>query len=523
MASEENLSLAQIQQRFEEARVRRIRAYFDLAERAARTGYWRTDLSNYTDFWSPGMFRLLGVEADKQPPSGTWLLKQLVDADSDFALRAIQNAIKAKASFFYRARLKSPLTAVEYVDTQGEVELDDKGNVIAVIGVCHDVTEQVRAEQAREKAQHMYRVMAEQSSDLILFYSQDRRVLFSSDALMKMLGRTVAEIDMGGFREFVHPDDMQEVMKLSDPPAPGHVVTATYRISHRDGHYVWIETTIRSVCRPGSDAIENIISVSRDVTERKNQEFTMKAAREHAEAANKAKSRFLANMSHELRTPLNAIIGFTDMMRQRMFGALGNPRYEEYATLIYDSGQLLLDLISDLLDMAKIEAGKLELNMERVDLAGMIEDSVRLLRERANNAGLELTTKMPKGKLSLMADRRALKQILLNLLSNAIKFTPAGGHIQVIVAVSGQRVCLSVRDDGIGIPAADLPRIGKPFEQVVGDPMLAKGGTGLGLSLVRALSEKHGGAMKITSQEGVGTEVAIDLPLSPAKRAKVAA
>jgi signal transduction histidine kinase len=202
-----------------------------------------------------------------------------------------------------------------------------------------------------------------------------------------------------------------------------------------------------------------------------------------------------------------------------MFGALGNERYEEYATLIYDSGQLLLDLISDMLDMAKIEAGKLELNMERVDLTGTIEDSVRLLTDRADNAGLDISVAMPKVPIQLTADRRAVKQVLLNLLTNAIKFTPAGGHIDVVVRVDGGRVMLSVRDTGIGIPAHELPRLGRPFEQVCGDPMLAKSGTGLGLALVRALVEKHGGQLRIDSEEGVGTQVSVDFPLTPAKRA----
>jgi signal transduction histidine kinase len=224
-------------------------------------------------------------------------------------------------------------------------------------------------------------------------------------------------------------------------------------------------------------------------------------------------------MSHELRTPLNAVIGFTDLMRQGMFGSLGNERYEEYATLIYDSGQLLLDLISDMLDMAKIEAGKLELNFERVDLTGTIEDSVRLLTNRAESSGIELTVDAPATPISLTADRRAVKQVLLNLLTNAIKFTPAGGQVDVRVRVDHQRVIVGVRDNGIGIPADELPRLGKPFEQVCGDPMLAKSGTGLGLALVRALVEKHGGQMRIDSEEGVGTEVSVDFPLTRLNRA----
>ncbi len=245
----------------------------------------------------------------------------------------------------------------------------------------------------------------------------------------------------------------------------------------------------------------------------------MRAAQERAEAANRAKSTFLANMSHELRTPLNAVIGFSDIMRDEIFGPLGHERYTEYATLIYDSGQLLLDLITDILDMAKIEAGKLELNFERVDLAEAIEDCVRLLRERAKKSNVQLVFDEDQEGLSVIADRRAVKQILLNLLSNALKFTPAGGHVEVEANFTGDRVSVTVRDDGIGIPAEHLPRLGRPFEQVCNDPMLAKGGTGLGLALVHALAGKHGGGVRIESQEGAGTAVTVDFPLKPPMRA----
>jgi signal transduction histidine kinase len=288
---------------------------------------------------------------------------------------------------------------------------------------------------------------------------------------------------------------------------------------HGEGHYVWLEVVTRARYAEDGGTYLGYVSVARDITARKEQELAAKAAQERAEAANKAKSEFLANMSHELRTPLNAIIGFTDLMRQGTFGPMANPRYEDYATLIYDSGQLLLDLISDMLDMAKIEAGKLELNMERVDLAGTIEDSARLLRERADAGGVALSVEAERDLPSLLADRRAVKQVVLNLLSNAIKFTPAGGHVRICAERDGPMARIAVRDDGIGIPESEISRLGKPFEQVCGDPMLAKAGTGLGLALVRALAERHGGAMTISSREGFGTEVRVTFPLAPAKRA----
>ncbi|MBN9591671.1 MAG: HAMP domain-containing histidine kinase, partial [Alphaproteobacteria bacterium] len=237
------------------------------------------------------------------------------------------------------------------------------------------------------------------------------------------------------------------------------------------------------------------------------------------EAANRAKSVFLANMSHELRTPLNAIIGFADMMKQEMFGPLGSPRYGEYSGLIRDSGQLLLDLISDLLDMAKIEAGKSKLALETLDLRNTVRDCLRLIEARARANRVTIQTEIPDEPLRIMADRRAMKQVLLNLLSNAVKFTVGGGQVHISAAQDDGKLMLCVRDNGIGIPAADLPRLGRPFEQVCADPMLSKAGTGLGLALVRALVERHGGTFVIESEVGRGTAVTVTLPPRPPVRA----
>jgi len=499
-------------------RLAQERAHFDLAERAARFGYWRFDLVANTTFWSPGMYRLLGVDPSEREPDSDWLLEQMMPEDKVAVQEAIANAIRTRKPFSYRTQTRDPAAPVQIVDTQGEVAIGENGRVVAVLGVCYDVTQQVKAEQAREQAQRMYRLMTEEASDIILLYDKAGGVAFASQALERLLGRTVKDIEYGRFLELVHPDDRAEAQRVAVRPARGRTNTATYRVLHADGSYLWMEATTRAIYDETTNEFRHLVVVARDVNSRKQQELETEAARERAEAANKAKSRFLANMSHELRTPLNAIIGFTDLMRQRTFGALGNPRYEEYATLIYDSGQLLLDLISDMLDMAKIEAGKLELNVERVDLSGTVEDSVRLVTDRAENNGLEISVSLPEKPVLFVADRRAVKQVLLNLLTNAIKFTPAGGHVDVIVRENDGRVTLSVRDTGIGIPAHELPRLGRPFEQVCGDPMLAKSGTGLGLALVRALVEKHGGKLRIESEEGVGTEVSVEFPLNPAKR-----
>jgi PAS domain S-box-containing protein len=372
------------------------------------------------------------------------------------------------------------------------------------------------------RAQAMYKLVADEASDIILLYDARGNILFASNALQRLMKRDVEEIEHRKFLDLIHPDDLEAGRKLAVRPLPGEILTASYRVRHGDGHYVWIEATTRGIYDEDDGTLKSVISVSRDITVRKTHELEMQAARERAEAANKAKSSFLANMSHELRTPLNAIIGFTDLMRQAMFGPLGSPRYEEYATVIYDSGQLLLDLISDMLDMAKIEAGKLELNFEGVDLSGTIADCVRLLQDRADNNGVEMLVE-PMGPISFTADRRAVKQVLLNLLSNAVKFTPAGGHVTVRAEKRGESVWVTVCDTGVGIPESDIARLGNPFEQARTNPMLAQAGTGLGLALVRALAQQHGGELHISSQEGIGTEVSVDFLVTPPVRRAVAA
>ncbi|MBL6854134.1 MAG: PAS domain S-box protein, partial [Alphaproteobacteria bacterium] len=618
---------------------KRTRTHLDLAERAAGIGYWRFDLRDNSYFWSPGMYRLLGEDPNSRKPDMEYLFERMTPQSREIIQNALATAIKTRSPFAYRTYSSPHIdTPVAVVDTQGEVEVDESGRTIILFGVCKDVTEQVRVEEERERVEAMYRLMTEESGDIVILYDTHSNMIFSSQALERLTGRSADEIRNGGYKNFIHPEDTDEANKMIVRPLDAGIVAATWRIQHAKGHYVWLETTIRTVYDPETRQPKNVISVSRDVTARveaererrkayelfqimtteasdmiilydarakvlfasdalarvlgrkpheiegrkwvddlahpddrgflrelemppkqgetltvsyrmrhgaghyvwlevatrgrydengktigllsvarditarKEQELAIKAAQERAEAANQAKSRFLANMSHELRTPLNAIIGFADLMRMETFGKLGNPRYEDYATLIYDSGGLLLDLITDMLDMAKIEAGKLELNMERVDVAGTIEDAVRLVRDRAVTGDVALIVETAETP-SLVADRRAMKQIVLNLVTNAIKFTPPGGEVRIGVAQLGDAIQITVADTGIGIPESEIGRLGKPFEQVCGDPMLAKSGTGLGLALVKALAEKHGGGMTIASAEGVGTTVTVTLAL----------
>jgi PAS domain S-box-containing protein len=490
--------------------------HFALAERAARFGYWRTSLADGKMFWSEGMYRLLGIDPASRTADSDWLLDQIEPEDVGELRRRIDAAIKTRTPFSYRTRSKSSDAPAQIVDTVGEVELDADGNVIAIVGVCTDVTAQVTAEEEREAAQERYRVMADEASDIIAL-NDGSRTLCVSSALHRLLGRAPEELQQGRYLALVHPDDIEEAKKLLGRPPPGETRTAVYRVRHAGGHYIWFETSTRGVYDDATGAFRNEISVARDISDRRKQEVEMKSARERAEAANRAKSLFLANMSHELRTPLNAIMGFADMMCQRVFGALGSVRYEEYAGKIHDSAKQLLEQITNVLEVANIEAGMLELVPEALDLAEVIEACSAEIDASARAKGV--TVNVDAAGLSLAADRRALRQILLQLLSNAVKFTPAGGHVSIEARQAGTNVSVVVRDDGVGIPESELPRLGRPFEQACAERYLTKNGQGLGLALVRALSEKHGGTVSIESRIGEGTSVHVELPAKAVRAA----
>jgi two-component system cell cycle sensor histidine kinase PleC len=261
-----------------------------------------------------------------------------------------------------------------------------------------------------------------------------------------------------------------------------------------------------------------VIDLKRSQTELERQaqllaELAQKYADEknRAEEANQTKSKFLANMSHELRTPLNAIIGFSEVMGSGMFGALGSEKYQEYCNDIMTSGNYLLDVINDILDMSKIEAGRMKLDYEPLDLAQTLTESLRVVSGRAENKNLTMNSDI-RGAIPILADRRAMKQIAVNLLSNAVKFTPDGGKITVRSRMINKSVMLTIADSGIGIAPQSLVKLGRPFEQVESQLTKSYHGSGLGLAIAKSLANLHGGSMKLRSRLGVGTIVCVTLP-----------
>lgn len=320
---------------------------------------------------------------------------------------------------------------------------------------------------------------------------------------------------------------------LGGPELPDHAIdSTTVRIAHGQASWSLDWSVLPSFGGGSSVDISNTMLVAGSLltmlaafmvgaiiqrdnairTEVRRRTAELAQARDEAELANRTKTEFLATMSHELRTPLNAVLGFSEVMRDELLGPLGQPHYKEYARDIYNSGNHLLGVINDILDVAKAEAGRLELFEEEVDVGVMTQSCVQLIQGRADQTEVAIKTEVPHGFPLLRADPKRLKQILLNLLSNAVKFTPAGGKVVLSAELVEQGIALLVRDTGIGIARQDLARALQPFGQIDSHLNRKYEGTGLGLPLSRNLTELHGGSLSIDSEPDKGTTVTVLFP-----------
>jgi cell cycle sensor histidine kinase DivJ len=398
------------------------------------------------------------------------------------------------------------------------------GLAISVQGVYDQSEQEIRRGERR------YRLLAENATDMITRHNAKGQVLFASIASEQILGEPTKELLGSGLFERVHVADKPAYLNaLSQCQVLNKSVSVEFRVksgstsnaveSKSDTGFRWAELRCRPVSRKNeidqnSDLIpHSVVAVTRDITERKAQEDKLLKARDVAETANQAKTQFLANMSHELRTPLNAIIGFSEILHQELFGKIGEDRYREYAHLIHESGEHLLSVVNEVLDMSKIEAGKFDIVTEPFEVGSLVKSCVEIMSHQGEKKSINFKMDASQHLPELVADKRACKQILLNLLANAIKFTEEGGHVSVSALQVGEDIELIVADNGIGIAEMDILKLGKPFVQAESSYDRSYEGAGLGLSVVKGLVRLHGGTLEIESELGEGTKVKVYLPI----------
>ena len=509
---------------------------FRTAVEAARCGVWEWDLKEDQVFVSDVMAAMLGWESGGVV-SGDAMLSRVAEPDRQRVLTALRSAALYGA---FDVSFRSPHEdgRTTWVDARGQALGRDDGGFDRIVGVALDVTDERTAQARAQAAETRLRDAIESVSEAFVLWDRRGRLRLSNQNFREWF-----DIDPRILKPGAPKQTIGQIARLAikrEAPAP-NAQPGVIEAELNDGR--WLQISERRTADGGAVmTAADITAIKQQEDARRRNEEQLQAmvtrleqsqgelallarkyetAKVRAESANRAKSEFLANMSHELRTPLNAINGFSEIMTAEMFGPLGDRRYKEYAQDILNSGQHLLALINDILDMAKIEAGKLNMSFEPIALEEVVEDAVRLVRNRAEQSGLVLGVEL--GALpEIEADYRALKQVLLNLLSNALKFTPRGGSVRVLGERAGDKVRLSVRDSGIGIAPEDIERLATPFEQIESQHSKTQQGTGLGLALTKSLIEMHGGALTFESAPGQGTTVSVLLPIRQAQADRAA-
>jgi PAS domain S-box-containing protein len=395
---------------------------------------------------------------------------------------------------------------VRWIRTSGKAVFDARGEFLGYRGTGSDITIEYEAEERARLAQDRLRDAVEFLADGFVLYDTEDRLVMCNSRYREIHARNPLALIPGQKFE----DILRAAYAHGELAAPGNDVDADFRTrleSHRSSgapfEMVVQGRVIRISERRTRDGF--IVALHSDITALKQREGALMEAKQAAEMANRAKSEFLANMSHELRTPLNAIIGFAEVIQGQVFGATA-PRYIEYARDIRNSGEHLLSLISDILDMSKIESGHFDFDEEEVVIADVVNSCLAMVQGRARDGQVKLLAPAALPAVTLRADRRAVVQVLLNLLTNGVKFTAAGGTVKVgIEAGPGLGVALVVEDTGEGIPPDVLPHVFEPFRRGAADVSRKAEGTGLGLAISRKLMERHGGTLEIDSTPGVGT------------------
>ncbi|MEP6342538.1 MAG: ATP-binding protein [Maricaulaceae bacterium] len=497
---------------------------FKAAAESGRGGIWEIDTANNTAFISENLAEIFGLPRKNTDLTLAQFMGLIHERyRSDFFQHCRRAGINGQ--FSMELQISSRSTVLECTGMPSV--RGDASRVI--VGMARDVSNAYAAKSRLETTEARLNNALSSMNDSFSVWDSMNRIIIWNNRFETLFGFQPGQLKAG----MDHASILFHAQKNVEKTYTSNTDNS-YQIKLKDGRWLHYHETITadgSRVSVGTDVTDirarerelqqNHEAMQKTVNVLKESQLRMVELAEsyqkekiRAEEANQSKSEFLANMSHELRTPLNAINGFSDIMKKEMFGPLGDPRYKEYVSDILFSGQHLLSLINDILDMSKIEAGKMRLNPEDLSIQDMIEQVIRIVRGRAEENNLTLSYvggEMPE----IQADMRAVKQILLNLITNAIKFTPEGGNVTVNCEAKSAGLIIRVTDTGIGIAADDLERLASPFEQIDSQHSRQHEGTGLGLALSKSLIELHGGNFKIESELGTGTTVIFTLPNVP--------
>jgi two-component system cell cycle sensor histidine kinase PleC len=523
-----------------------VRRRVDTALNRGRCGLWDWDLARGRIFWSHSMFAILGQaprdqlltfgELDDLVHPHDVALYELAKQVAERQTQAVDREFRMRHAHGHWVWLRVRCEITQQPDEPG----------FHLIGIAVDVSEQKTLAAQTAAADVRLRDAIETIPEAFVLWDAENRLVLCNSNFQALHNLPDEAIAAGmPYERIIAAERKPAVAQLTsesvgealvgDPGArtfeaqleDGRWLHVSERRT-KDGGYVSVGTDITAIKRHEVRLVESeqrLIATIKDlrlsqqaleIQAQQLADLADKYAEEktRAEEANQAKSTFLAGMSHELRTPLNAIIGFSEIMEARMFGPLGAPKYEEYCRDIRRSGQFLLDVINDVLDMARIEAGRIKLAFEEFEAGEIVAEAMRVVSGPAASKRLEMVTDVVPN-IKLRADKRAIIQIAINLLSNAVKFTPEGGRVRLRARVSSGAVAFAFEDNGIGIAKDALKKLGRPFEQVESLFTKTQQGSGLGLAIAKSLAELHGGALRIRSTPGKGTVVLLRLPLAP--------
>ncbi len=514
----------------------------DKALDGGQCGLWDWDISSGCIFWSASMFSILGLEGRSEMLTYGEVSKLMHPHDAPLDQLTDDLLKRRRADFDHEFRMKHATGHWVWLRARAALAPGHLSNEVEaphLVGIVFDISRQKELDKLNQDAEVRLKDAIENISEAFVLWDTESRLVLCNSKYQQFHSLPASVCVPGTHYNVVAQSSREPVVKQY---VPGQIIDKSgarsvevqladsrwLQINERrtkDGGFVSVGTDITALKKQEENLLSSektLMETVRDLqkerqtAEEQSQrlaELADKYASEkaRAEAANRSKSEFLANMSHELRTPLNAIIGFSEVMTNEFFGPIGTPKYIEYANDIRRSGQFLLDVINDILDMSKIEAGRLDLEVEQVSFPLLIDEVMRLVGPRAAEGRITVVQETKDAK-PFSADRRALKQVMINLMSNAVKFTPEGGKVTITGRSSDMGFSFSIKDTGIGIPQRDIQKLGRPFEQLENQFTKSRGGSGLGLAISRSLVELHQGQLDISSVVGKGTTVTVTLP-----------